>query len=274
LVSSRSSLLAALALALAAAPLARAAAPPAPRPAMMIKAVPTQKKLIAFTFDDGPNRRYTPQVLDLLRRYHAKATFFLIGQEVVRFPDVVGQIQKAGMEIGNHGMHHKWLHKLSGDAIGEEIQGGADAITAAGGRRPYLYRLPGGYSSSEASQVLGRLGYTIVGWSVDTRDWRMRATADSVERIVLRDAQPGRIVIMHDGSIHREGTIAALGKVLPELERQGYKIVSVGDLLRSSDYAQLRSLVPQPKPKPAKAHQARKAPPRQGWLERLLPRVS
>ena len=248
-------------------------APGVQRQAMQLKAVPTQAKLIAFTFDDGPNRRYTPQVLALLQKYHAHATFFVIGQEVERFPEMIRKIEAAGMEIGNHGMNHKWLHKLGPEAAKEEITGGADAIVAAGGKQPYLYRLPGGYTSESSAKVLAQLGYTVIGWSVDTRDWRMRATAAGIEQIVMREAGPGKIVIMHDGSIRREPTLEALSHVLPALEGQGYRIVSVGELLRKSDYAVLRKLPPKPCPsmKPKSQHKVHKESPR-SWLQRLLPR--
>jgi peptidoglycan/xylan/chitin deacetylase (PgdA/CDA1 family) len=250
---------------------APAPAPAVQRQAMLLKEVPTQEKLIAFTFDDGPNRRYTPQVLELLQKYHAHATFFLIGQEVVRFPEMVKKIEAAGMEIGNHGMNHKWLHKITADEIQKEITGGSDAITSAGGKKPYLYRLPGGFASDDASKLLGSLGYTVIGWSVDTRDWRMSATAEGIERIVMRDAAPGRIVIMHDGSVHREGTIQALSHVLPALEGQGYKIVSIGELLQKSSYQALRKLPPQ---KPCGAKKVKSQPKKErpkSFLERLRP---
>ena len=256
--------------------LAAPAMPPAPaaeRQAMQLKSVPTQAKVIAFTFDDGPNRRYTPQVLDLLQKYHAHATFFVIGQEVQRFPEMIGKIRAAGMEIGNHGMNHKWLHRLGPEAAKEEITAGADAIVAAGGKRPYLYRLPGGFTSESSSKVLAQLGYTVIGWSVDTRDWRMRATAEGIEGIVMREAGPGKIVIMHDGAIHREPTLQALSRVLPTLERQGYRIVSSGELLRQSDYAALRKLPPKPcAPHSPKSRHEAPAKSARSWLERLLPR--
>lgn len=254
------------------APSLQTPAAPVERQAMLLKSVPTQKKLIAFTFDDGPNRRYTPQVLSLLHQYKAHATFFVIGQEVVRFPEMVQKIQAAGMELGNHGMNHKYLNKLTPDEAQQEITGGGDAIVGAGGKAPYLYRLPGGFSSDSSGKVLGKLGYTVIGWSVDTRDWRRSITPERIERTVMREAAPGKIVIMHDGSVHREATLAALGKVLPQLESQGYEIVSIGTLLRQSDYAALRKLPPQTcqkkaKPKPATPQR----PARTGWLRRLLP---
>ncbi len=259
-------------------PIPSYAAPvPAPRlqvqrQAILLRSVPTQAKMIAFTFDDGPNRRYTPKVLDLLQKYHAHATFFVIGQEVVRFPEMIGKIEGAGMEIGNHGMHHKWLHKITPAEVQQEITGGADAIVAAGGRKPYLYRLPGGFATESSSQLLGKLGYTVIGWSIDTRDWRMSASASRIEQIVMKQAAPGRIVIMHDGAIRREPTLTALSHVLPALESQGYQIVSVGELLKKSDYVALRKLPPGPC-QSSRAKSQKKAKPERphSWFERLLP---
>ena len=246
--------------------------PAVQRQAMLLKSVPTQAKMIAFTFDDGPNRRYTPKVLELLQKYHAHATFFVIGQEVVRFPEMIGKIQSAGMEIGNHGMHHKWLHKITPDEVQQEITGGADAIVAAGGPKPYLYRLPGGFATESSSRLLGKLGYTVIGWSIDTRDWRMSASGGRIEQIVMKQAAPGRIVIMHDGSVRREPTLTALSHLLPALESQGYRIVSVGELLKKSDYVALRKLPPGPcqTARPKSQQKAKPARPH-GWFERLLP---
>ncbi len=235
-------------------------------PAQTIKSVPTSKKLIAFTFDDGPNRRYTPKVLALLAQHHAHATFFVIGQEVVRCPDVIQSIKNAGMEIGNHGLHHRWLRKMTPGAVKEDVTGGADAIVAAGGPKPYLYRLPAALSDDVSRSVLGTLRYTIVSWSVDTRDWRRGISTDRIVKTVLHDAAPGRIVIMHDGPAHREATLAALAQVLPALEGQGYRIVSVGELLRNSEFAAQRAIPPSAarpiaKPKPR--------PHSRGWLQSI-----
>ncbi len=250
---------------------ARPAPPSVVRPAPTIKAVPMTKKLIAFTFDDGPNRRYTPRVVELLKQNHAHATFFVIGQEVVRYPDVIQMLRNAGMEVGNHGLHHKYLRNIPAAAVKEDVTGGADAIVAAGGAKPYLYRLPAALSDDTSRQVLGQLKYTIISWSVDTRDWRRGQTPERIAKIVMRDAAPGRIVIMHDGPAHREATMHAISQVLPALEAQGYRIVSVGELLRSSDFAAQRDIPPKPAPV-AKPPAAKSRPHSRGWLQSIWPR--
>ncbi len=254
---------------------AQSAPPHAVHAAQTIKAVPMSKKLIAFTFDDGPNRRYTPKVLQLLAQYHAHATFFVIGQEVQRYPEVIESIKSAGMEIGNHGMHHRWLHKMTEEAVRDDVAGGADAIVAAGGPKPYLYRLPAALSDDTSRRVLGGLGYTVVSWSVDTRDWRRSMSADRIVKTVLRGAAPGRIVIMHDGPAHRANTLAALAQVLPALESRGYHVVSVGDLLRQSDFAAQRSIPPgsqRPVANPRRQLKSQRPAPRRGWLQSVLHR--
>jgi peptidoglycan/xylan/chitin deacetylase (PgdA/CDA1 family) len=243
--------------------------------AQTIKAVPMSKKLIAFTFDDGPNRRYTPKVLQLLAQYHAHATFFVIGQEVQRYPEVIQSLDHAGMEIGNHGMHHRWLRNMSAEAVRDDVTAGADAIVAAGGPKPYLYRLPAALSDDTSRQVLGNLGYTLVSWSVDTRDWRRTISPERIAKTILRDAGPGRIVIMHDGPAHRAATMMALAQALPALEGQGYQIVSVGELLRNSDFAAQRMIPPggpHPVAKPRRQVKSSRTTPRRGWLQTVLPR--
>lgn len=232
--------------------------------ATMIKVVPTAQKLIAFTFDDGPNNRYTPKVLEILRQHGAQATFFVIGQEVVRHPEMIRRIEAAGMEIGNHGMHHRLLRNIPESEAAADVQDGAAAIVAAGGHKPYLYRLPAALSDTNSRTMLGKLGYVIVSWSVDTRDWQRGIAADRIVQTVMRHAAPGRIVIMHDGPAYRMATLRALPQVLDALSRQGYRVVSVGQLLHASSFASMRNMVPtapvQPKPlrhdSPAQAHRA------------------
>ncbi len=197
--------------------------------------VAVREKLIALTFDDGPNTRYTPQILKILRRSGAKATFFVVGGEVIRSPSVLRMLRDAGMEIGNHGMRHMVLRGKTAIVIEREARAGAAAIMRAGGPPPVLYRLPTGVCDATARRVLGRLGYRIVGWTVDTRDYVRGIRPERIERTVLSEAAPGRIVLMHDGpAAHREATVVALARILPVLQREGYRFVTVGELLRSA----------------------------------------
>ena len=196
--------------------------------------VKVKEKLIAFTFDDGPNSRYTPQILEILQGNEARATFFVVGEMVKRSPSVVRMLRDAGMEIGNHGMRHVVLRGRKRAAIEREAQAAAAAIVRAGGPAPVLYRAPTGVCDKKARRVLWRLGYRIIGWSIDTRDFLPRIRPEEIERTVLDQAAPGRIVLMHDGPAYRDATVEALRRILPELRREGYHFVTVGELMRST----------------------------------------
>jgi peptidoglycan/xylan/chitin deacetylase (PgdA/CDA1 family) len=201
-------------------------------PARVVTEVPTSEKVVAFTFDDGPTRKWTPQILDVLRSNKVPATFFVIGQEVVRHPDLVAEEVRSGMEIGNHGFRHRRLRGLDRSAIVEEVRQGAQAIETAGAPAPTLYRLPAGIWDRTALSVLGSLGYTVIGWSVDPQDWRHRFTAEQMEDLVLKTVRPGAIVIFHDGTNSSTATVEAVRALIPALKAAGYRFVTVSQLLR------------------------------------------
>jgi peptidoglycan/xylan/chitin deacetylase (PgdA/CDA1 family) len=216
--------------------LARASAPAAmPRMAPTVRALPVTRKVVALTFDDGPNPRYTPALIRLLADNGARATFFVVGQEALRFPDLVRAEAKAGMEIGNHGMHHRLLRGLDEREVEAEASENAELIRSLTGRRPTLYRLPQGVGDTAARAVLGRLGYVLVNWSVDTRDY-LRQSPEALVRRALRQLAPGRIVIFHDGGGNRQASVDAVRMLLPELRRQGYTVTTVGALMREAGF--------------------------------------
>lgn len=202
----------------------------APVPVRQIRSVPVGVKAVALTFDDGPNPTYTPQVLALLREYGAKATFFVIGRELVRYPELARQEVQAGMELGNHGMNHLTLKGLDATAVEADALPVERMITALTGNRPTLYRLPKGVGDSRSLRTLADMGYTVVYWSVDTHDYLPR-TAASIAAQVLKQVQPGSIVIFHDGGGNRQATVDALKLILPELKARGYQMVTVSQLL-------------------------------------------
>ena len=226
------------ALAPAAALGAGAAPTPPPTPirlAPTVRGVPITGKVVALTFDDGPSPRYTPQILDVLKREKAHATFFLIGQEAVRFPSLVQAEAKAGMEVANHGMHHLLLRGRSEDEVTSEASEAADVIRSLAGRAPVLYRLPQGVGDTTARAALGRMGYVIVNWSVDTRDY-LRQTPEQLVARAMRQMAPGRIIIFHDGGGNRQASVDAVRMLLPQLKAQGYTVTTVSDLLRRAGY--------------------------------------
>lgn len=212
-------------------PVAQAAPTTGTKSARIVRKVYTTQKVVALTFDDGPSPLATPLFLDYLKEQKIKATFFLIGQEVQQFPQLVAREVAEGHDIGNHGLHHKALGRIDEAAIEEEIRGGEQALTGAGAPKPVLYRLPKAIGSKTAYRVLGRHGYTVVSWSVDPRDYQRR-TAEALVKDVMKHVHPGAIIIFHDGPGRRQATLSALKEIVPKLRAEGYRIVPVSQLLK------------------------------------------
>jgi len=193
---------------------------------------------LALTFDDGPSPVYTGQVLALLRRHGVKATFFLIGENVEQYPDVVRQILGDGHLVGNHTWSHPDLGRLSRSRTREEIERTSELIARVGGTRPpTVFRAPGGFFSGASLEICGELGLRPVSWSVDPEDWSNPGTEAIIDR-VLRHARTGSIVLEHDGCLaappvdpgspaDRSQTVAALADYLPRLIDAGYRFTTV-----------------------------------------------
>ncbi|WP_427052574.1 polysaccharide deacetylase family protein [Paenibacillus sp. TC-CSREp1] len=195
--------------------------------------VPTHDKLIALTFDDGPDPVQTPQILALLKQYDAKATFFVLGKWAEKYPDIVRQEQLQGHEIANHTYAHTYAVRST--AIGKYLKdmGAAEAsIVNAGAQRPLLFRPPGGYYNDMVIQAAKQKGYTIILWSwhQDTRDWALPGVS-AITKKVLNNARNGDIVLFHDKVDGRSQTIESLRKILPKLKERGYEFVTVSELL-------------------------------------------
>lgn len=202
------------------------------RPAPIIKNVITTKKVIALTFDDGPNPKWTPKILSILKHDRVPATFFVIGSHTIQQPALLDQEIKDGMEIGNHGAQHISLKGRSAEAVRKEIEENARILTSLGAPKPSLYRLPAGVSDATARLVLGELGYQVIGWSIDPRDWRHRYTAQQMTDLVLKQAAPGAIVIFHDGPNSSQATVDAVSAIIPALRKDGYQFLTVSQLLK------------------------------------------
>lgn len=201
------------------------------RPASVVTQAPITEKAVALTFDDGPTPKWTPQILAVLNAAHVKATFFVIGGQARKYSTLVAQEVKDGMEIANHGALHKRLVHRDATFIRTEVETAATDIMAAGAPKPRYYRMPAGVYDSTALQVLGQLGYTVIGWSVDPQDWRHRWTADQMLGIVKHQVGPGAIIIFHDGTNSSSATVEAVKMVIQTLKQQGYHFVTVRRLL-------------------------------------------
>jgi peptidoglycan-N-acetylglucosamine deacetylase len=183
---------------------------------------------IAMTFDDGPSAENTPRLLEMLKQRNIKATFFLIGQNVVSNPDLVRRILAEGHEIGNHSWTHPQLSKLSDDRVTAEITQTQDAIKDASGFTPTLLRPPyGAITPRQREWIENRFGLNIILWSVDPFDWK-RPGASVITQRILSQTRPGAIILSHD--IHKQ-TVDAMPATLDALIAKGYKFATVSQLI-------------------------------------------
>jgi peptidoglycan-N-acetylglucosamine deacetylase len=205
-----------------------AAPSPSPEPRISFSYVHVDGPYIALTFDDGPDKKLTPKLLDLLAAHHIKATFFVIGQNVAAHPEIVARAAREGHEIGNHSWSHPNLGKMSDEAVRRQLRQTDDAILRATGSRPVLLRPPyGSLTARQKRWIHDEFGYQIILWDVDPLDWKRPGPTAICNRI-MAETRPGSIVLSHD--IHA-GTIAAMPQTLAGLEAKGFKFVTVSQLL-------------------------------------------
>ena len=189
-----------------------------------------EKKQIALTFDDGPHPKYTPMILDILKEYGVRATFFMVGENVKYYHDVAEAVVADGHEIGNHTYSHARLDQMSREDIVQQICACEDEIASLHEYRAKFFRPPEGQLSSVVKQVSQEWDYRLVLWDVDTRDWAHTPPATICQQ-VLETVQPGDIILMHDFIGHNSPTPAALRQLIPALLEQGYEFVTVRELI-------------------------------------------
>lgn len=193
--------------------------------------LPTRDRVVALTFDDGPNPQATPRILDALARADVHATFFILGRHAERWPALVRRVHEEGHAIGNHGYFHRKLHFRSPGYVRMDLTRGADAIAQACGARPALFRAPHGFRSPWVNRIAHSLGERVVGWSLGVWD-SSRPGADVIVRRTLEGTRSGSILLLHDGDGYdaagdRTQTAEAVPIVVGELARRGYGFVKV-----------------------------------------------
>lgn len=183
-------------------------------------------KLVAITFDDGPDPSYTPRILGILKDYGVKATFFVLSSKAKRDPDLARRIVTEGHQIANHSRTHRDLTRLSAQDLEGEFRRSQEAIRVASGVEPRFFRAPYGITNTRVEAQAKRSRLTLVNWDIDSTDWTRPGTKVVVKRAVpKRDG--GVIVLMHDSGGDRRQTVAALPAIIREYKARGYEFVTV-----------------------------------------------
>ena len=192
--------------------------------------VETDQHLIALTFDDGPHSEKTPQILDILRDNKVTATFFIVGENARNNEDIIERIISEGHEIGNHTFGHKYLFGKNRRDMEREIDLCDDEIFNHSEYNSTLFRPPGGIYNDTLISVCAERGYSMVLWSIDTRDWEGKS-AYEIETEVMTNIQDGSIILMHDYVCCESHTAEALTRIIPKLKELGYRFVTVSELI-------------------------------------------
>ena len=188
-------------------------------------------KLVALTFDDGPNATRTPAILATLEAFGVHATFFVLGCNIQRYPDLLREIVQQGHSVGVHSFSHPvWC---SPQAAAREIVRTAALVEAATGRPPHLFRPPYGLVHSNLSIYAIHAGYALLLWTEDSRDWEQSESEEELTDLALQWVRPGSVILLHDG-VGRL-TPEALPGILSTLQAEGYTCVTIPEMLRAWD---------------------------------------
>jgi peptidoglycan/xylan/chitin deacetylase (PgdA/CDA1 family) len=198
------------------------------RPAHGLKDMspPAPATAVALTIDDGPHPTWTPKMLDLLAEFHVRATFSLIGEQVIEFPHLVKRIVAEGHQVSDHTMTHPLdLPSLSTSKMKVEIGDAHDRIAQLTSVAPKFFRAPGGNWSNQVLDTATERGMICIDWAVDPRDWARPGTGRITSSLL--GAKAGDILLCHDGGGDRSETIDALRKVIPTLQQRGLTFVAL-----------------------------------------------
>jgi peptidoglycan/xylan/chitin deacetylase (PgdA/CDA1 family) len=201
----------------------------------IIQQVSTTQKVIAFTFDDGPNPVYTPQLLDIFDEVSGHATFFMMGKQIELYPETALDVHVRKHEIGNHTYSHPHMTQISLDECERELLDTDAIITQVTGTKPVVMRPPYLDYNEEVHTITAKMGYPVIGaLNGRARDWEM----PGVEHILEATREQigcGNILLFHDGFGDRSQTIEAVRILAKELTADGYRLVTVSELLQMSE---------------------------------------
>lgn len=196
-------------------------------------------KVVALTFDDGPYPPYTDQILDILKENQVPATFFVVGKNAAKHPELVKRMADEGHQIGNHTYNHVDLLKMDRKSIANEVDSTSRVIGEITGQLPGTVRPPHGFRDPVVMDIMAARHLQVVEWSVMSRDWTNPGVDAIVERTVSK-VENGSVVLLHDGDgiaarDSRAQTVEAVRRVIPILRAKGYQFVKVADILHTTE---------------------------------------
>lgn len=196
---------------------------------------PNGRKQVALTFDDGPDQKYTDQILTILKKNQVRATFFVVGRQVKAHPDMLKRIHHEGHIIGNHSWGHPSLSQLSDQQVAQEMNQTNHAVKQLIGKEMRLMRPPYGAVKGKVD-LLEQMGYEMIQWNIDTLDWKKGRTAEDIINTVKSNLAPGSIILEHNGGGSRTETVKSLPHLIEYLRQQGYQFVTIDEMLQVPAY--------------------------------------
>lgn len=195
--------------------------------------VPTKEKVVALTYDDGPHPVFTPEILDILDKYHVKATFFMVGKRMEEYPEIVKDVISRGHVIANHTYTHPHNIELDTQAqVIRELEKCEEVIEKMTGRRAHLFRPPRGLVDGTVFMIAAEEGYRVILWTVSA-DHHDAPTPEAMVQRVMKHIRPGGIILAHDGTISpRWKDVAATPGIIESLKKKGYRFVTIPELLK------------------------------------------
>lgn len=197
----------------------------------VVSHLPGDESVVSITFDDGPNPRATPRILDVLRAEGVRATFFVLGRHAERWPELVRRAALEGHQLGNHGYFHRKLHRRSPAYVRDDLTRGTEQILHASGVRPAHFRAPHGFRSPWVTPIAASLGQRTVGWTLGVWD-SARPGADVIADRTIEGMHAGSILLLHDGDGYdpdgdRMQTVAALPRIIEGLRGRGFRFTTL-----------------------------------------------
>ncbi len=192
-----------------------------------------EEKLVAISFDAAWGNEDTQQLIDILEKYKVKATFFVVGEWVDKFPESVKALSDAGHEVMNHSNTHPHMTQISKEKMKKEVEECNEKIEKVTGKRPNLFRAPYGDYNNDVVQAVRECGCYTIQWDVDSLDWKDLSAAEITKRVTEK-VNCGSIVLFHNAAKH---TPEALPGIIEKLQSDGYKFVPISEIIYTENYA-------------------------------------